>query len=144
MTTAADRRERTVASDASPQAKKTYTVDDFFDCLRGNPRWAPKILPFRVQGEFVETDEEECVTILVVPTAIRTIYDYYAEGAREEHEAPEYEFEGWLVGDYPRKVWVIGTLLANGDVCLYRLEPGEELGTAFSALTSTVRTLHDA
>ncbi|WP_406123745.1 hypothetical protein OHQ89_16250 [Streptomyces canus] len=84
------------------------------------------------------------MTILVVPTAIRTVYDYYPanQERREEHALPEYEFEGWLLGDYPRKIWVIGSLLGPdvGEtiklVSLCQLEQDEEAGTAFNPLVA--------
>ena len=139
MDTPLGRRERKIYSDANP-VDKNLSIDHFFDCLRTSRRWAPKALAFDVDGIFVGTDEEERVTILVVPTTIRTIYDYYPSGhaRREEHQVPEYEFEGWLLGDYPRKIWVVGALLGQGVkidlVSLCQLELGEEFGTAFNPL----------
>jgi hypothetical protein len=89
----------------------------------------------RVRGEFVGTDGMETVVILVAPTAIRAVYDN-PDRPNERHEAAEYEFEGYLVGDYRDKIWVIGELSNNtpdergriDEITVYRLEPGEEMG----------------
>ncbi|MGW6571388.1 hypothetical protein ACWGAN_04340 [Streptomyces sp. NPDC054945] len=121
-----------ICSDASN--RPLPQLDDYFSCLRSNLRWAPKALEFRVRGKFVDTDQEDFVTVLVVPTSIRVAHDYYKPGVREEHQHPEYEFEGWLLGDYPRKTWVRiemrGTAELIEETTLYRLEPGEEMGDA--------------
>lgn len=121
-----------ICSDASN--RPLPQLDDYFNCLRSNLRWAPKALEFTVDGKFVDTEQEDSVTVLVVPTSIRIAHDYYKPGVREEHQKPEYEFEGWLLGDYPRKTWVRigmrGTAELIEETTLYRLEPGEEMGDA--------------
>lgn len=111
---------------------KLPQIDDIFQCLRSNSRRSPKSVTYCVNGDFIGADEEEIVTVSVVPTAIRSVYNSFdGVGISHEHKLPEYEFEGWLLGDYPQKIWTLVELRGGDPVreaTLYRLEPGEETG----------------
>jgi len=118
-----------------------YTLADFFRCIESSRRWSPQSLQFETQAALLGIEDNLKVSILVVPTAIRTIFDPAWEKPDEVFEKPEYEFEGWLLGDYPEKVWILGHLSAQSDGSLnnpataYRLFPGEEAGTSPHAVT---------
>ncbi|NEA65306.1 hypothetical protein [Streptomyces sp. SID12488] len=68
------------------------------------------------------------VTIQMVPTLLRTIFV-------SEQGCAEYEFEGWLLGDYPERIWVQGQLRTGGEPgvvdegSIRRLVAHEEIGT---------------
>lgn len=133
-----DRLMRKIYSDAScaDPERHRYSVDDIFACIKSNTRWAPKALVLSVRGEFVGTEQEDWVTILLVPTCVRAVYDRH-NPIEEYHEPPEYEFEGWLMGDrsdYPEQIWVVGSMLWDQSIALCRLESGEETPTAPSSL----------
>ncbi len=101
------------------------TLDDILRCLRTTRRYNPATVTFTVNGSFVDTNVED-VTIQVAPTCLRTTID-------DQYEYPEYEFEGWLIGDPPYKTWVRGSLNTNDtdeivECTLFRLRPNEEYG----------------
>ncbi|KJS53495.1 hypothetical protein VM98_24905 [Streptomyces rubellomurinus subsp. indigoferus] len=130
-----ERQKRRICCDASDvQLPDENPIDALFERLKNSPRWAPQAIQMNVTGEFVGTDGEEWVTVLVVPTAVHAVYDYDPDHPLSKHQEAEYEFEGWLLGDYREKIWVIGSLLQSGLITLTRLEPGEEIGTEFSGL----------
>ncbi|MGW1863979.1 hypothetical protein ACWCPS_00285 [Streptomyces mauvecolor] len=115
-----------------------YTLGEFFDCIRLSKRWSPKALQFIAQGRLVGLpDEEADIAILVVPTAIRAVFSPVSTSPDDATiQMPEFEFEGWLLGEYSERIWVRGELRINSiegtepnECTLYRLAPGEEMGT---------------
>ncbi|ELP65690.1 hypothetical protein ACKI1I_46130 [Streptomyces turgidiscabies] len=111
-----------------------YTLADFFACIEHNHRLSPKSLAFDVQAELLGLDSQGLVRVHVVPTAIRVTHNPAHAKPEAFFNVPEYEFEGWLSGDYPEKVWVIGWLGTDDsgqltEAIFYRLKPSQELGT---------------
>jgi hypothetical protein len=98
-----------------------------------------ELLQYRDFGADVEGDL--VVTILVVPTALRTTF---VEG----HDWPDFEFEGWVLGQ-PGKPWVRGALKYNErhdirECTIYVLEPGQEMGTERTPGAARHKTASDA
>lgn len=101
------------------------SLQKIFDCIRATRAHNPATVTFHCKGEFVGSDAE-FVTIQVAPTAIRVGFPRGAED-------PDYEIEGWLVGDYPRQMWIAGhlriALSGEPDECtLWHIEEGKEQG----------------
>jgi len=95
--------------------------------------------------ESKQPPEDDTLSIAELPTivvqlvitnirVVHTVAQLWADGLPDRYEYPEYEFDAWLLGDCPEKIWIRGALRTNDtrsiqECTLYRLKPGEELGT---------------
>ncbi|WP_427923832.1 hypothetical protein [Streptomyces sp. cg40] len=106
-----------------------YSLDDFYECMKSSRRSESKTLLFEACGSLTDTDEINRFPLRITPTSLRVVYSWDVE-----EDLPCYEFEGWVVGEYPEKIWVYGILytgiegqLEEGHII--RLLKGEEAGT---------------
>lgn len=102
------------------------SLEEILHCLATTRRHSPATVTLQTQGYFVGTPTD-LVTISLAPISVRAVFD-------EGFEAPEYEFDAWLVGADEAPVYVQGALKMDAnhkvDECtLYRLAPGEKLRT---------------
>jgi hypothetical protein len=128
------------------------SLDPFFDSMRLSTAYSSHPVRLLVNSWLLDesrapesyTWPEPVITIAVRVTYARVIMLKRDDSPDDYYEYPEFEFEGWLVGDYPRTIWIRGALRGNNDSVLfadsrsfteltvYRLKQGEELGTAYS------------
>jgi hypothetical protein len=110
------------------------SIEKIAQAMRTSRFNRPKALELEVHAthfgweEASGSPDDDIVTILVVPTALRVTYLRYVE----RFETPEFEFEGWVLGP-GESPWVRGALRTNNEgeieeCTIYVLEPGKELG----------------
>jgi hypothetical protein len=100
---------------------------EIIECLTRTRRHQPATITFAVEVTFLGEDSPTHKLMKFVPALLRVTYV-------PDCEAPQYELEGWMVWDEPRRVWARLRLITSdsgefseGDI--RRLAPGEELGT---------------
>jgi len=148
------------ASDAdTPDQVSDFTLDQFYEAMRHTrrmrvPCWVelrvhPVLLdesiPLDYEGEeapatVLPTDESGDILVRLVVTGIRQTFVVLEPGIDvHQNRYPDYEVEGWLYappGRLDETIWVRCSLrmddLDVDEITVYRLEPGEQLGTAAS------------
>ena len=146
-------------SDAdAPDHVSEFTLDQFYEAMRNTrrmrmPRWVelwvqPVLLdesiPIETEDEATEapatvlsTDDEGGIVIRLVVTNIRQVFTEPDPGDDPYPlRYPDYEVEGWLYapeGHADETIWVRSALRMDDmdidGITVYRLEPGEQLGT---------------
>ncbi|MEV0537091.1 hypothetical protein [Kitasatospora sp. NPDC050463] len=103
--------DATVTSSAIYNATE-LKLNDFLSAMLSSP-CNPRPVRIEVGPEFVRLpaigiDGADPIAIQLIPTMIKMM-------AVKEFVYYQYEFEGWLVGDYPERDWVYGELQLGSD-----------------------------
>ncbi|MER6284449.1 hypothetical protein [Streptomyces sviceus] len=104
-------------------------LSDFFRAMSTGTEVNPESVEMTVDGNIVGLSSQESVTIRVVPTLIRVI-----TVENDEYPQYDYEFEGWLLGNYPERIHILGYFQVHeagtiAGASVHVLRPGEETGT---------------
>ena len=89
----------------------TPTLEAFFDAMKQGTRHCPRGVEMLMEAKDVGMEDTGGeIIVQIVPTLIRSV-------VVDEYELYEYEFEGWILGDYgPDRIWVRGDLQTGDDI----------------------------